>query len=77
MCWVLVGNEPVQVLKLVLISFTSLRNFFCLDSKFKPIIYCQFTDFDVTKSHSQQNFVEESGRKFIYAYAMKSFHRAT
>ena len=64
------GNEAVQVLKLVLISFGAFRYLFCSDSNFKPIIYCQFTASEFMRSDSQQKFAEEYK---ISENTMKSF----
>ena len=64
------GNEAVQVLKLVLISFGAFRYFFCSGCNFKPIIYCQFTASEFMRSYSQQKFVEVSE---ISENTMKSF----
>ena len=54
------GNEVVQVLKLVLIFSRAFKVFFCSDSNFKPIIYCQLTVLEFERSYSQQKFAEES-----------------
>ena len=59
------GNEAVQVLKLVLILFVgAFKNFFCLDSNFKRIIYRQLTALEFIRSYSQQSLVE--GSEILY-----------
>ena len=52
-----VGNEAVQILKLVLILFRAFMNFFCSDSNLKPIIYWQFTSLEFLINYSQQKLV--------------------
>ena len=64
------GHEAVQALKLVLALFMACRNFFC--SKFKPIIYFQFTPIEFIRSYSQQKFVEDS--KISYKVPAKEHH---
>ena len=67
-------NEAVQVLKFVLILFSVSRNFSCLDSSFKNIIYCQFTALEFMRSYSKHKFVEEF--EILYDL-MKTLQRAT
>ena len=64
------GNESVQVVKLVLSLLWALWYFFCPDSNLKPIIHCRFIGLEFLEAYSQQKFMEDSE---IYKVQYKTF----